>query len=308
MHKMIIAAAIAALTAPLPAIATPAPAATAQPARFSVIVEGHGPDVILIPGLSSTRDVWRASADRLKASHRVHLVQLRGFGEPAGINASGPVLQPFVAELAAYIRNARLDRPAVVGHSMGGLAALMLAADHPQSVGRVMVVDAFPFIGPVFGADSVAAITPRAEQMRTMLIGNAGKMTPDFTTPADCPASLPAPAEIRGNMTNSAVGACLMKHGAMASDLRVVAQAMYDDMVTDLRPRLKDIKAPVTMLYPQDDRLVTKADADALYAGSYAGTPTLTLKRIEGSYHFIMQDQPTAFAGALDEFLASPLR
>lgn len=308
MQKLIFAAALAAIAVPSSALAASAPAAATNPARFSVVVEGHGPDVILIPGLSSTRDVWRASADRLKANHRVHLVQLRGFGEPAGVNATGPVLQPFVAELADYIRNAKLNRPAVVGHSMGGLAALMLAADHPQAVGKVMVVDAFPFIGPVFGADSVAAITPRAEQMRTMLLGNAGKMTPDFTTPANCPATLPPPAEIKGNMTNSGVGACLMKHGALASDLRVVAQAMYDDMITDVRPRLKDIAAPVTMLYPQDDRLVTKAEADALYAGAYAGTPKLTLKRIEGSYHFIMQDQPSAFAGALDEFLASPLR
>ena len=289
------------------ALASAAPA-TAEPTRFSVVTVGRGPDVVLIPGLSSTRDVWRASADRLKTSHRVHLVQLRGFGEPAGVNASGPVLEPFVADLAAYIRDAGLKRPAVVGHSMGGLAALMLAASHPHAVGKLMVVDAFPFIGPVFGADSVAAITPRAEQMRAMLIGNAGKMTPDFATAADCPATLPAPAEIRGNMTNSGAGACLMKHGALASDLRVVAQAMYDDMVTDLRPRLKDIAAPVTMLYPQDDRLIAKAQADALYAGAYAGTPKLTLKRIEGSFHFIMQDQPAAFARALDDFLASPAR
>ena len=44
--------------------------------RISVKVEGTGPDVILIPGLASSREVWRATADRLKATHRVHLVQL----------------------------------------------------------------------------------------------------------------------------------------------------------------------------------------------------------------------------------------
>ena len=285
------------------AIAAPAaPAAAAAPTLFSVTVVGNGPDVIFIPGLSSTRDVWTASVDRVARTHRVHLVQLKGFGEPAGPNATGPVLKPFVDELAAYVRNLPA-RPAVVGHSMGGLAALMLAADHPRAVSRLLIVDAFPFIGPVFGAADVATIAPRAEQMRAMLLAQAGKMKPDFASRPDCPETLPAPASPVGNMTNSGAGACLMKHGAMASDLRVVAQAMYDDMVTDMRPRLKDIAVPVTVLYPQDDRLLSAAQAEKTYADSYAGTPSLTLVRIADSYHFIMQDQPARFRAELERFL-----
>ena len=108
-------------TTPSAAIAKPTPTAAAaptgyQPTRFSVVVEGDGPDIIFIPGLSSTREVWSASAERLKKTHRVHLVQVRGFGEPAGPNATGPVLQPLVDDLAAYVRANRLTRPAIVGH------------------------------------------------------------------------------------------------------------------------------------------------------------------------------------------------
>jgi len=174
-------------------VALAVPAQAAEPIRFSVVTVGSGPDVILIPGLSSPRAVWQSTANRLKATHRVHMIQFKGFGEPAGPNASGPVLQPFVDELGAYIVDRKLKRPAVVGHSMGGLAALMLAADRPTLAGKVMVVDALPFIGPLFGAASVDAIRPQATQVRAMLIGNAGKMTPDFT-PANCSATLPAPA------------------------------------------------------------------------------------------------------------------
>ncbi len=89
----------------------------------------------------------------------------------------------------------------------------------------------------------------------------------------------------------------------MASDLNVVGQALYDDMVTDMTPRLKDIKAPVTMLYPQDDRLLTAAMAARIYGDAYAGLPGVKLVPITGSYHFIMQDQPAKFAAALDAFL-----
>ncbi len=294
MYKLLLVAA---------AVALSVPGNAAEPTRFSVVTVGKGPDVILIPGLSSPRAVWAATAERLKATHRVHLIQVKGFGEPAGPNASGPVLAPFVDELGAYIADQRLKRPAVIGHSMGGLAALMLAADRPALPGRIMVVDSLPFIGPLFGASSVAGIQPQAERMRGMLVGTAAKTSPDFTAP-DCPATLPAPAAPQGTMTNSGEGTCLVRYGAVASDLRVVGQAMYDDMVTDLTPRLTDIKVPVTMLYPQDDRLLTAAMAAKIYGDAYAKLPSAKLVPITGSYHFIMQDQPAKFAAELDGFLA----
>ena len=302
MTKLFLAALLAGVAVPDVALAAAPPAVTA-PTRFSVTIVGTGPDLILIPGLSSSRDVWTATAERLRATYRVHLVQVAGFGEPAGPNASGPVLQPFVVELAAYIVRQKLKAPAVVGHSMGGLAALMLAADHPRLAGRVMVVDSLPFIGPIFGADSVAALTPQATALRTMLLAQAANVAPDLTVKANCPATLPAPANPRGNMSNSGAGACVMAHGARVSDLRVVGQAMYDAMTTDVRPRLPAITAPVTMLYPQDDRLFSAEAAAALYGKAYASLPKVRLVRIPTSYHFIMQDQPAAFADALDAFL-----
>ena len=62
---------------------------------------------------------------------------------------SGPVLEPFMQGLADYITECRIERPAVVGHSIGGMIALMLAARHPQLPGRVVSVDGAPFIGPL---------------------------------------------------------------------------------------------------------------------------------------------------------------
>lgn len=305
MIKLAVAALLAA--APAFALATPArPPATAAhfvPTRFSVVVEGQGPDLILIPGLSSTRDVWTATAMRLKTTHRIHLVQIRGFGEPAGANASGPVLAPFVAELADYIRAEKLQRPAVVGHSLGGLSALKLAIDDPDLPGRIMVVDALPFIGPLFGAANVEEIAPRAEQLRMTMLAQAAKMAPDFAAPRDCPADLPAPTPPQGVMTNSGTGTCLMQVGARASDLRVVGQALADDMLLDLRSTVGAIKVPLTLLYPQDDRLISANEAASLYGTAYASNPRTRLVPIKGSYHFIMQDQPGQFAAALDDFL-----
>src|SRR3546814_18503893 len=86
--------------------------------RITIEVEGDGPDVVLIPGLSSPRAVWDKTADPLKGRYRLHLVQVRGFGgDAAGIQAAGPVLAPMMQEVADYIADCITDagRPAPTG-------------------------------------------------------------------------------------------------------------------------------------------------------------------------------------------------
>jgi len=124
MHR-IINAAIAAIALALPALSL---SATAQE-RFTATVTGptDAPAVILIPGLTSPASVWDKTIAQLSATHRVHALQVRGFaGEPAGPNAEGPVLQPLIAEIAAYAE--ALDQPAIIGHSVGGLIGVEVAA------------------------------------------------------------------------------------------------------------------------------------------------------------------------------------
>ena len=129
-------------------MAAPAAAQTFQSDRIAVETRGRGPDVILIPGLASTPAVWRDTAASLEGRYRLHLVTVRGFGHvPPGANARGRLDQPVAAEIARYIETRRLDRPAVIGHSMGGQVALRLAADAPDRVGRLMIVDSVPFLG-----------------------------------------------------------------------------------------------------------------------------------------------------------------
>ena len=91
---------------------------------------------------------------------------------------------------------------------------------------------------------------------------------------------------------------------ASASDHRVVAQAMYDDFTTDLRPDLAKITQPVTMLYPWDAATgAPQAMFDQLYTSAYAPLKQARVQRIDGSFHFIMIDQPAAFQAAVETFL-----
>jgi len=277
-------------------LAQPAPAHAEAPAeRISVTVTGQGPDVILIPGLASSAHVWDPTVAALAPHYRVHVVQVAGFaGAPAGGNASGPVMEPTLDAIHAYIATHHLKAPAVIGHSLGGLMAMKLAIAHPADVGRVMIVDSLPFYGMMMGPQAtVARAEPQAAAMRDRLLKGSQEDYAAFE-----------PVIMRKLVKSEGPAAQAATAAAAASDHRVVAQAMYDDFTTDLRPDLARITQPVTMLYPWDAATgMPQAMFDQLYTGAYAPLKQAKVQRIDGSFHFIMIDQPAAFQAAVAAFL-----
>ena len=250
--------------------------------RISVEVVGSGPDVVLIPGLASSRETWRHTAERLRARYRLHLVQVAGFaGEPARANASGPFFDPVLADIDAYV--ASLPKPPVViGHSLGGTLGLALAERHPDHLSKLMIVDSLPFYGVIMGgpAATVETIRPMAEGMRAQMTG----AMPEPMARAMMAQMVTAPADV-----DRVVG------WTLASAPQVVGRAMTDDMLADLRPGLATVKTPVTVLYETQI-------APMIQAG-YAPLGPKTLVEVPNSKHFIMYDQPARFDAEVDAFL-----
>ncbi len=269
--------------------ATPYPDAATE--RFGVAVSGQGQDVILIPGLASSSDVWNGTVDHLKGHYRLHVLNLAGFaGEPAGANAQGDILVPAVEALDAYIKANKLDHPVVVGHSMGGLMALMLAKSHPEDTGKLVIVDALPYVGVIFNpAATTAAMAPQATALRDGVMS----MTAD--------AFAAQQAASMGRMVTSPDNVKLVVKWSVDSDRRVFAESFYEDLMTDLRPDVANIATPTTILFPVD--AATGQDAaqtEAFYRANYAGMAKASFVRIDNSLHFEMLDQPEAFYAALD--------
>lgn len=95
---------------------------------FTVDVQGHGRPVILIPGLACSAEVWNGTVEHLTSEgFETHALTLAGFGGTPPIH-SGDYLKTFRDDLAAYIRQNKLDHPVVIGHSLGGFLALWFAA------------------------------------------------------------------------------------------------------------------------------------------------------------------------------------
>ena len=257
--------------------------------RFSDEIVGSGPDLVFIPGLASSRATWKATAERLKAHYRLHLIQIAGFaGEPVRGNAAGEVLAPTAEAIDAYLVAQHLTPATLVGHSLGGTMLLYLAEHHGDHLKKLLIVDALPSAAVLVGgpAATAASVKPIADSVRVS------------TSPA------PNFDQMVAGMVTSPDDRALVTGWSRASDPSAVNRAFADDIELDLKPGLAEIGVPITLLYPDNVPNGAPAGAmDPFYQGLYAPVPHKTLIRIDNSRHFIMLDQPAQFDAALDAFL-----
>lgn len=250
-------------------------AAAWTPSRFSVVVRGAGRDVILIPGLTAGRDVWDGVVASLPG-YRYHLLQVAGFaGDPPRGNARGPILSGIAEELSRYIAGNRLASPALVGHSMGGAIAMMLAARHPHQLGRLMIVDMLPQPSGLFGSSPDGGRS-MANMLRNLSASPGGR--------------------------SLVVSLIDLFGGGQASDPGVTSRAVEELANLDLGPELPRIAAPMTIVYAAADPR-QRSLTDRRFADAYRARPAARLVRIDDSGHMIMFDQPARFRAEMRMFL-----
>jgi pimeloyl-ACP methyl ester carboxylesterase len=103
-------------------------------------ISGTGPPVILLHGLAGSARWWRRNTPALGRSFTVHAIDLPGFGSSR--REARFVLDDAPAQLVATMDRLGVERASIVGHSMGGLVAAGLAAEFPERVDRLVLVDA----------------------------------------------------------------------------------------------------------------------------------------------------------------------
>ncbi|PWI45806.1 alpha/beta fold hydrolase [Streptomyces sp. ICBB 8177] len=127
--------------------------------RLACRVSGDpgGPPVVLLHALGEDGSDWTAVAEELGRRHRVFTPDLRGHGR-----SDRPGQYAFELmrdDLGALLDALRLERPTLVGHSMGGVVAYLYAAKHPDRVDRLVLEDT----PPPFPLDAAAPQHPGGE-------------------------------------------------------------------------------------------------------------------------------------------------
>jgi len=284
----------------------PASAPAGSPARaaprtasFRVEVTGHGPPMILIPGLASSGDTWTTTVERLRDRYTCHVLTLAGFAGVPPIQ--GPLLPAVEAELARYIEAQRLARPVIVGHSLGGELALEFAADHPALVGPLVIVDSLPFLGVVVNATTAEDAKPTIEKIRAGM---------GAQTQAQYEAVTRSGAMTKSMVATPADHQRLIGWG-VASDRTTVAEAFLALLGTDLRPKLERITGPVLVIgtwigWSAGPGAPGRETFLQTFHDQYASLRQLHFVMSETAHHFVMFDELPWFLGQLDGFLADP--
>lgn len=281
-----------------PAASTATPATATAPAHptFEVKVTGKGLPVLFIPGLACPGEIWNPTIARFP-NVQAHVISIAGFGGVAPA-AADPLLSQVRDELIAYIRAHKLERPVIVGHSLGGVLGLWIAQTAPELVGRLVVVDSLPFLPAMMNpAATVESVKPQVAAMAKQSQPQSPAAFAEYQLKVVIPSMVKSPENVQRIAALSG-----------KSDGKTVGRAMGEMMLTDLRQSIAAIKCPTLVLGAAADR-GPKEGVRGIFETQYAALPGVRLQLFDDARHFIMDDAPEAFAKALEsEFAAAAKR
>ncbi len=289
---LVAAPAWAAVGPPLP---KPASSFNAGSMRVDVYGTPGKPALVFIPGLACGPWEWSAEIERLAPSYTIYALTLPGFDGVA--TASGDLFASTSGDVWSMLQSHQISKPILIGHSLGGTLAIMLAEQHSDRLGGVIAVDGLP-IYPGSERETPQQRAQGAQRMSSMI---QSASTPQLFEQAEKTYTLPY-------MISSKADIDAVAPLTARSDPKAVAAWISQDLVLDLRPQLQKVGVPLLEIAPYDptldgSRFATPAAKAAYYAGLLSGDATAKVEIVQGSRHFIMFDKPEQLHADIAGFL-----
>ena len=267
------------------ASASGGPASAPAAPSFIVRIKGSGQrPLILIPGFACSGDVWDETVARYGDRYKCYVLTMAGFAGTAP--QTNPDLQTWIKDIAAYIRENKIDRPVIIGHSMGGGMAMILAATYPDLISKIIVVDALPCLNALMNTNFKAAehpdCAPAIQQMTQMTESQFAQMQ-KMTMP---------------RLMTDTVHLEQVIQWSKSSD-RTTFAAMYCQYSnTDMRSLIANIHCPALVLMESPFSGYKPAIED-----QFKKMTTATIKYADRGLHFIMYDDKDWYFQQTDPFL-----
>lgn len=261
--------------------------AFAQDYPFQVSVKGKGQPILLLPGFACTGDVWEDTVEVLSKDYECHIFTFAGFGNVPAIEL--PWLPKIKTGLSQYVIDKKLEKPIIIGHSLGGTLALWLATEASNPFEQIIVVDGLPASGalmiPNFNSDEIIYDTPYNKQMVEMNEESFKFMAQQMA---------------QGMMLNTDKKV-LVSNWILQADRETYVYGFTDLLKLDLREDLANISIPVTILAATSP--YGKEMAKLTYDNQFSKLSNYNIHFAENSAHFIMYDQPEWFMERLNNIL-----
>jgi len=262
---------------------------------FSVKKEGQGKPVIFIPGLDCSGKVWDDAVLHFKKNFTCYTITLPGFaGQPAIKTDS--ILQTVTAQLAIFIRHNKLNKPVIVGHSLGGWLALNFAATYPDLAGDIICMSSAPFLPAL--AMGAQITLDSARNVGIMIRKGMAGQKPDQVRKGQ--------KYYLGTMIRDSDKIAIVTEMAAQSDQPTQGEVMYELFSTDLRPSMGNIKSRILVLADWSAYKQYGATRESVYNNykeQFKLARQVTIAMNDDSKHFIMYDEPQWFYSQADGFL-----
>lgn len=244
----------------------------------------NGPPIVFLHGLADSWRSFERMLPHLPPSLHLLAVTQRGHGD-ASRPESGYGLPEFSADLVGLLDELRVDRPVLVGHSMGSAVALRFAIDHPERT-RALVLISVP---------SSVRGTPEARAHWEGVLAKLKDPIPRAfvreMTEKDFVKSVPT--EIVDAMTGESAKVPLHVW-------RGVLEARWIS-AGDYSMELAKVHAPTLILWGDRDPRCPRSEQDALLRGIHGSR----LVSFEGSGHMLHIEEPERTAREIAAFVAA---
>lgn len=254
---------------------------------FEVIKTGKGKQsIIFIPGFASSGEVWNETKAVFEKDFTCYTLTMAGF---AGVKPQpNPSFENWKAGIATYIKDNKIEKPILVGHSMGGGLALAIASDYPDLIGKIVVVDALPCLAalsdPSFKSKENNDCSPMVTQMAAMNETQFYDMQKQTM-----PRLLQDSSKLE-----------MVVDWSVKSDRKTFSEVYCDFFNIDLRERISAIKCPSLILL--ESYFINLKPA---IEGQYEKLKTAKFQYADKGLHFIMYDDKEWYLAQLNNFIKS---
>jgi pimeloyl-ACP methyl ester carboxylesterase len=254
---------------------------------FDVIKTGKGKQsIIFIPGFASSGEVWNETKTAFEKDFTCYTLTMAGF---AGVKPQpNPSFENWKAGIANYIKDNKIEKPILVGHSMGGGLALAIASDYPDLIGKIVVVDALPCLAalsdPSFKSKENNDCSPMVTQMAAMNETQFYDMQKQTM-----PRLLQDSSKLE-----------MVVDWSVKSDRKTFSEVYCDFFNIDLRERISVIKCPSLILL--ESYFINLKPA---IEGQYEKLKKANFQYADKGLHFIMYDDKDWYLAQLNSFIKS---
>ncbi|AZA85036.1 alpha/beta hydrolase [Chryseobacterium lactis] len=254
---------------------------------FEVKKTGKGKSsLILIPGFASSGDVWNETTAKFDKDFTCYTLTMAGFaGTKPEADAS---FKEWEKGIAAFIKDNKIQKPVIIGHSMGGGLALAIAADYPELVGKIVIVDTLPCL-EAFGNPN---FTSKENNDCSATINKMTAMTDDQFHQMQTQAIPRLLAEM--SMQETVIS------WSMKSDRKTFGKMYCDFSNTDLRDKIKAIQCPSLILLES-----YFVNFKPMIEGQYKNLKNANFQYASKGLHFIMYDDKEWYLSQLNNFLSA---